>query len=86
MDCPPVFGITFSIKTSQTVTIFEIIKKFMLKCKQPVHDKGTFDSADTLLHKTLSQGHCRLRYLRLVMSKTNMLELHIYNLPPFSFS
>ena len=29
MDCPPVFWITFSIKTSQTVTIFEIIKNFI---------------------------------------------------------
>ena len=29
MDCPPVFGITFSIKTSQTVTIFETIKNFI---------------------------------------------------------
>ena len=29
MNCPPVFWITFSIKTSQTVTIFEIIKSFI---------------------------------------------------------
>ena len=29
----------------------------MIKCKQPAHDKGTLDGADTLLHKALIQGH-----------------------------
>ena len=29
MDCPPVFETMFSIKTSQTVTIFEIINNFI---------------------------------------------------------
>ena len=29
----------------------------LLKCKQPAQDKGTFDIVDTLLHKTLIQGH-----------------------------
>ena len=29
----------------------------VLKCKQPAHDKGTPDTADTLLHKSLIQVH-----------------------------
>ena len=29
----------------------------MLKCKQPAHDKGTLDRADTLLYKALIQGY-----------------------------
>ena len=29
----------------------------LLKFKQPAHDKGTLDSADTLLYKALTQGH-----------------------------
>ena len=29
----------------------------ILKCKQPAHDKRTLDSANTLLHKALIQGH-----------------------------
>ena len=32
-------------------------KPWLLKCKQPAHDKGTLDSVDTLLHKALIQGH-----------------------------
>ena len=28
-------------------------KLHILKCKQPAHDKGTLDSADTLLYKAL---------------------------------
>ena len=32
-------------------------EKAVLKCKQTAHDKGTLDSADTLLHKALIQGH-----------------------------
>ena len=32
-------------------------KPWVLKCKQPAHDKGTLDSADTLLYKALIQGH-----------------------------
>ena len=50
----------------------------MLKCKQPAHDKGTLGSADTLLHNALIQN--QLRYLRLVMSRTNILELYINNI------
>ena len=29
MDCPPVFETIFSVKTSQTVTFFEIINNFI---------------------------------------------------------
>ena len=58
----------------------------VLKCKQPAHDKVTLDSDDTLFHKALKQGHTVNRYLGLVMSRTNMLELHINNLPLLSFS
>ena len=40
---------------------FYIVHSFckgrLLKCKQPAHDKGTPDSADTLLNKALIQGH-----------------------------
>ena len=29
----------------------------MLKYKQPTHDKGTLDNANTLLYKAFIQGH-----------------------------
>ena len=35
MDCLPVFQITFFIKTSQTVTIFEIIKNLIPEILRP---------------------------------------------------
>ena len=35
MDCPPVFQITLSIKTSQTVTVFEIIKNLIPEILRP---------------------------------------------------
>ena len=35
----------------------EYAHMIFLKCKKPAHDKGTLDSADTLMHKALFQGH-----------------------------
>ena len=35
----------------------EYAPMIFLKCKKPAHDKGTLDSADTLMHKALFQGH-----------------------------
>ena len=35
MDCPRVFQLAFSIKTSQTVTIFEIIRNLIPEILRP---------------------------------------------------
>ena len=33
------------------------VRRYLLRCKQPAHDKGTLDSVYTLLHKALIQGY-----------------------------
>ena len=46
-----------AIKSSKEKVISLKQSKILLKCKQPAYDKGTLDSADTLLYKALIQGH-----------------------------
>ena len=53
---------------------------FLLKSKQPAHDKGTL-----VAQSPYPSSHVNSYIYRLVMSRTNILELHINNLPLLSF-
>ena len=71
------FVMTIGLNTWKT-GLQESLFRPELKTKTPCSDKGTHDSADTLLYKALIQGACQIRALGLVvMSRTNMLELYI---------
>ena len=69
----------------KTLTVSELLRENLLKYKQSANDKNFWQCGHIVLQSLYPRSQCQLGYLRLLMSRTNILELHITNLPLHSF-